>query len=115
MTNRRITWFEVAILSMGSSYLLLLKQMGLPLYLMILFLLTVISMMRNPGWRQRIQNRDDGIRILLDYAASLYERSSMEHFGEILTGILRDLTDEDETAGTKMLRRIRESITEEKQ
>ena len=62
-----------------------------------------------------IMDSPDGIRILLDYAASLYERSSMEHFGEILTGILRDLTDEDETAGTKMLRRIRESITEEKQ
>ena len=71
MTNRRITWFEVAILSMGGSYLLLLKQMGLPLYLMILFLLTVISMMRNPGWRQRIQNRDDGIRILLSALALL--------------------------------------------
>lgn len=62
-----------------------------------------------------VMDSPDGIRILLDYAASLYERSSMERFGKILAGILQDLTDDDETAGTKMLRRIRESITEEKQ
>jgi len=62
-----------------------------------------------------VMDSTDGIRILLDYAASLYERSSMEHFGEVLAGILQDLTDEDETAGTKMLRRIRESVAEEKQ
>ena len=34
LTSQKITWFETASIMLGGSFLLLLKQMGLPLYLM---------------------------------------------------------------------------------
>ena len=50
-----------------------------------------------------VMDGEDGIRMLLDYAASLYDRSSMERFGEILIGILKRLTDEDPGEGERLL------------
>ena len=54
-----------------------------------------------------LDDSPESLQMLLDYAASLYDRSSMERFGEILIGILKRLTDEDLREGDRLLKEIR--------
>lgn len=44
--SKEITWFEIATLSIGGGFLLLLKQMGLPLYLMVICFFTTVVFLR---------------------------------------------------------------------
>lgn len=44
--SQKVDWFEILALSIGGGFLLLLKQMGLPLYLMILCLFVGIIIVR---------------------------------------------------------------------
>lgn len=46
LINKKITWFEIFTIVTGGSFLLLLKQMGLPLYLMVLCFLIGILWLR---------------------------------------------------------------------
>lgn len=48
----KITWFEIASLAFGGGFLLLLKQMGLPLYVMIICgLVGIICLRKKEKWR----------------------------------------------------------------
>ncbi|MDO4526531.1 MAG: hypothetical protein Q4B87_00345 [Candidatus Saccharibacteria bacterium] len=46
MASSRISWFEIASIMAGGSFLLLLKQMGLPLYLLIICFLVGMVFLR---------------------------------------------------------------------
>lgn len=46
LVNKKFTWFELATISLGGAFLILLKQMGMPLYLMVLCLAVVIVLIR---------------------------------------------------------------------
>ena len=51
-TSKKITLFEIATLSLSGSFLLLLKQMGLPLYLMLLcFLIGILWLRKTITWK----------------------------------------------------------------
>ncbi len=47
--SKKISWFEIGTLMIGGSFLLLLKQMGLPLYLMIICFMIGVILVREKG------------------------------------------------------------------
>lgn len=54
--SKKIAWFEVVTVMAGGSFLLLLKQMGLPLYLMVVcFLVGIVRLRKKVGWREYLR------------------------------------------------------------
>ena len=52
LVNKRVTWFEIMTLAVGGGFLLLLKQMGLPLYLMVLcFFVGMVWIRKTEKWK----------------------------------------------------------------
>lgn len=51
--SKKISWFEIVTVMMGGGFLLLLKQMGLPLYLMVIcFLIGIVWLRKDTKWRK---------------------------------------------------------------
>lgn len=54
--SKKISWFEAVTVMAGGSFLLLLKQMGLPLYLMVVcFLVGIVWLRKKVGWREYLR------------------------------------------------------------
>ena len=53
----KVGWFEIMEIVLGGSFLLLLKQMGLPLYLMVLCLLAIVLVIRKGGVKKALINK----------------------------------------------------------
>ena len=60
-----------------------------------------------------IMDGPDGLRMLLDYASSLYDRSSMLRFRDTMVEILKRLMDEDPGEGERLLREIQSGADRE--
>ena len=53
LVSRKVSWFEIITIMFGGGFLLLLKQMGLPLYLMVLcFFVGMLWLRKNETWKQ---------------------------------------------------------------
>ena len=89
LINKRITCFEIMELSVGGGFLLLLKQMGLPLYLMVLCFFAVMILVKRKNKIKSYLKYDNNWKLLSILVALLLPFVVWFIWGRATSGITK--------------------------